>query len=89
LQQIRLCYFPVYQEAESGPHVSGDPAYTAVTGPDLRKGLEAADERVREAAAERGVTPAVYRKILQQRFRDALSVVQQKNAGEENQHESN
>jgi hypothetical protein len=66
-----------------------DPAYTAVTGPDLRKGLEAADERVREAADERGVTPAVYRKILQQRFRDALSVVQQKNEGEENQHESN
>ena len=66
-----------------------DPAYTAVTGPDLWKGLEAADERVREAAAERGVTPAVYRKILQQRFRDALSAVQQKNAGEENQHESN
>ena len=66
-----------------------DPAYTAVTGPDLWKGLEAADERVREAAAERGVTPATYRKVLQQRFRDALSAVQHKNAGEENQHESN
>jgi N-acetylmuramoyl-L-alanine amidase len=66
-----------------------DPAYTAVTGPDLWKGLEAADERVREAAAERGVTPATYRRVLQQRFRDALSAVQQKNAGEENQHESN
>jgi hypothetical protein len=66
-----------------------DAAYTAVTGPDLWKGLEAADERVREAAAERGVTPAVYRNILYQRFRDALSAVQQKNAGEENEHESN
>ena len=66
-----------------------DPAYTAATGPDLWKGLAAAEERVREAAAERGVTPAEYRKILQQRFRDALSAVQQKNAGEENQHESN
>jgi hypothetical protein len=65
-----------------------DPAYTAVTGPDLWKGLEAADERVREAAAERGVTPAMYRKVLQQRFRDALSAVQQKNPDEENQHES-
>jgi hypothetical protein len=66
-----------------------DQAYTAVTGPDLWKGLEAADERVREAAAERGVTQAAYRNILQQRFRDALSAVQQKDAGEENQHESN
>jgi len=66
-----------------------DQAYTAVTGPDLWKGLEAADERVREAAAERGVTTAAYRNILQQRFRDALSAVQQKDAGEENQHESN
>ncbi len=66
-----------------------DQAYTAVTGPDLWKGLEAADERVREVAAERGVTPAAYRNILQRRFRDALSAVQQKDAGEENQHESN
>jgi hypothetical protein len=65
-----------------------DPAYTAVTGPDLWKGLEAADELVREAAAEQGVTPAMYRKVLQQRFRDALSAVQQKNPDEENQHES-
>jgi hypothetical protein len=66
-----------------------DPAYTAVTGPDLWKGLEAADERVRDEAAEHGVTPAVYRRMLQQRFQDALSVVQQKNTDEENQHESN
>jgi hypothetical protein len=66
-----------------------DPAYTAVTGPDLWKGLVAADERVREAAVERGVTTAGYRRILQQRFRDALSAVQHKNADEEKQHESN
>ena len=65
-----------------------DPVYTSVTGPDLWKGLEAADERVREAAAEHGVTPAAYRKVLQQRFRDALSAVQQKSPDEENQHES-
>jgi hypothetical protein len=66
-----------------------DPAYTAATDPKLWNGLAAADERVRAAAAERGVTPAAYRKILQQRFRDALSAVQQKNADEENSHESN
>jgi hypothetical protein len=65
-----------------------DPAYTAATGPDLWKGLEAADERVREAAAEHGVTPAMYRKVLQLRFRDALSALREKNVDEENQHES-
>jgi hypothetical protein len=64
-----------------------DPAYTDATGPDVWQGLTAAEDRVREAAAERGVTPAEYRKVLQQRFRDALSAVQ--HAGEENQHESN
>lgn len=66
-----------------------DPAYTHATGPDLWKGLESADERVRQAAAERGVTPVEYRKFLQQRYREAISAVQQRNAGEENQHESN
>jgi hypothetical protein len=66
-----------------------DSAYTAVTGPDLWKGLEAADERVREAAEERGVRPAIYRAVLQQRYRDTLSAVQNRKAGEENQHESN
>jgi hypothetical protein len=81
-----------YQIPNQSIYVFGfeyDPAYTAVTGPDLWKGLEAADVRIREAAAERGVSPAAYRKILQERFRVALSAVQQKNAGEENQNESN
>ena len=66
-----------------------DSAYTGVTGPDLWKGLEAADERVREAADERGVRPAIYRTVLQQRYRDAISAVQNRKASEENQHESN
>ena len=66
-----------------------DSAYIAVTGPDLRKGLEAADERVREAADQRGIGPGTYRRVLQQRYRDALSAVQNRNAAEENQHESN
>src|SRR5262249_47102644 len=81
-----------YQIPSPGLYLFGfeyDPAYTAVTGPNLWKGLEAADERVREAAAERGVTLAAYRRVLQQRYRDALSAVQNKNRGEENQHESN
>lgn len=66
-----------------------DPVYTAATDPNLWKGLAAADERVRGAATERGLTVAAYRRILQQKFRDALSAVQQKNPDEENPHESN
>ncbi len=66
-----------------------DPAYTNATGPDLWMGLGTAEERVRQAAAGHGVAPAEYRKVLQQRFRDALSAVQDKDAGMENQHESN
>jgi hypothetical protein len=66
-----------------------DPAYTNATGPDLWKGLASADERVRQAAAEHRLTQGEYRKLLQQRYRDAMSAIQQKTAGEENQHESN
>lgn len=61
-----------------------DPAYTNATGPNLWKGLTTAQERVREAAVERGITAAEYRKVLQHRFRDALSAIQHKTADEEN-----
>ena len=66
-----------------------DPVYTSATGPGLWKSLAEAEERVREAAGQHGMNPAEYRKVLQQRFRDRQSVVQPKNANEENQHESN
>ena len=65
-----------------------DSTYTARTGPALWNGLAAADARVHKGAVEHGMTPAEYRKILQKRFREALSAVH-KNAGEENPHESN
>jgi hypothetical protein len=64
-----------------------DPIYTHATGPDLWKGLAEAEERVRQAAAEHGVTPAEYRKELQQDYRKALSAV--KDVDQENQNESN
>jgi len=66
-----------------------DPAFMAATGPDLWRGLTAGEDKVREAATERGITPAAYRKILQQRFRSALSAVQESSAGKENPNESN
>jgi hypothetical protein len=59
-----------------------DPAYVSSTGPDLWKGLALAEERRRESAAERGVTMAQYRKILQQRYQDARSL-QERSADEE------
>ena len=66
-----------------------DPVYTKATGPDLWSGLEIAEERVREAAAERGITVSEYRKILQRKYRDLLSAEQQMNPREENKNESN
>jgi N-acetylmuramoyl-L-alanine amidase len=60
-----------------------DSAYINATGPDLWEGLASGEGRVREAAAERGLMPAEYRKVLQQRFRDALSAVQHESAGKE------
>lgn len=66
-----------------------DADYTSSTGPDLWTGLALAEERVREGAAEHGMTVSEYRKVLQQRFREAQSASRHKNAGEENQHESN
>jgi hypothetical protein len=66
-----------------------DPAYTAATGPELWKGLAAAEEQVRAAAAGRALATAEYRKILRQRYRDDQSAIPHKDAGEENQHASN
>jgi len=43
---------------------------------------------VRQAAAARGLTPAEYRKVLQQRFREAQSAIQNERADKENPHES-
>lgn len=60
-----------------------DPAYVNSTGSDLWKGLSLAEERRRESAAERGVTIAEYRKILQQRYKDARSALQDRTADEE------
>jgi hypothetical protein len=60
-----------------------DQAYVNSTGPDLWKGLARAEERSRESAAERGVTIAKYRKILQQTYKEARSVLQDGSAYEE------
>ena len=66
-----------------------DDAYRNATGPGMWKGLASADERLRQDAAAQGVTPGQYRRLLQRRYRDAISALEHKNIGEENQHESN
>jgi hypothetical protein len=66
-----------------------DPTYTHSTGPDLWTGLALAEQQVRQAAAGRGVTPAEYRQVLRQRFREVQAAIQNENAEKENQHESN
>jgi len=60
-----------------------DPAYVKSTGPDLWKGLALAEERNRESAAHRGVTIAEYRKVLQQKYKEARSALQDGSAYEE------
>jgi hypothetical protein len=66
-----------------------DSDYTNATGLEMWKGLALAEEQVREAAAGHGLTVPEYRRVLQQRYQVAQSASQHKNAGEENQHESN
>lgn len=52
-----------------------DSVYTSVTGPDLWNGLVEADQRLREAAAGRRLTQDEYRRVLQQKYRQAESFV--------------
>ena len=66
-----------------------DQTYKAVTGAPLWQGLAIADEQVREAAAEHGLTPAEYRKILRQKFKEAVVRGAERNADQEIEHESN
>jgi N-acetyl-anhydromuramyl-L-alanine amidase AmpD len=80
-----------YEAANPSLYLYGfeyDPAYINSTGQDLQKGLARAEEQLQQAATDHHATLIEYRRVLQQRFRDALSALQQ-SAGEENQHESN
>jgi len=52
-----------------------DQAYKNSTGPGLWKGLASAEERLRQSAADRGLTTVQYRKILQQRYKEARSAL--------------
>jgi hypothetical protein len=52
-----------------------DDAYTQATNPEVWRGLELAEARVREAAAERGMTVTAYRNDLYRGYREALSAV--------------
>jgi hypothetical protein len=63
-----------------------DQAYTNSTGPGLQKGLALAEQRMRDSAAARGLTVDEYRKILQQRYKNARSVSRDGSADEENKH---
>lgn len=61
-----------------------DAVYRAVTGPPLWKGLETAEERIRQAAMEHGLTAGEYRALLRTRYRNRLASLRQKIAVEEN-----
>jgi hypothetical protein len=55
-----------------------DPVYMKSTGSDLWRGLERAEEQMRETSAEHGLTMAQYRKLLQQKFRGALDALRRR-----------
>ena len=66
-----------------------DPVYMKSTSPELWKGLAQAEEGVREAAAEHGVSVAEYRRSLQKKYREQISALRYRGATEENDHEPN
>jgi hypothetical protein len=61
-----------------------DQAYLDSTGPGLWTGLSLGEDKLRETAANRGLTVAEYRKILQQRYKNARAAFQHQSAEEEN-----
>jgi len=61
-----------------------DLVYLKSTSPELWKGLDLAEERVRETATRQGVTVAAYKKFLQQRYRELVSALRDPGAVEEN-----
>ena len=65
-----------------------DQAYVNATGPGLWKGLASAEQRMSERAAARGLTIVQYRKVLQQRYRDARAALKDGSADEEKKHEA-
>ena len=66
-----------------------DATYMKSTCPSLWKGLVQAEERVREAAAERGSSVADYTKSLQRKYREQISALRERSATEENEYEPN
>ena len=81
-----------YEEPNPGLYLFGfgyDAVYMKSTCPALWKGLVLAEERVREAAAERGFSVADYTKSLQKKYRIQLSALRNRSAIEENEHEPN
>jgi hypothetical protein len=61
-----------------------DPVYIGATGPGIRKGLDMAEEQLRDRAAARRMAVGEYRTLLQQRYRDEIAALRHKGADEEN-----
>lgn len=81
-----------YEQPNPGLYVFGfgyDATYMKSTCPSLWKGLVQAEERVREAAAERGFSVADYTKSLQKKYREQISALRNRSATEENEYEPN
>jgi hypothetical protein len=76
-----------YQRAHPAVYAFGfepDPAYREATGPEVWRGLELADERVRQNAAARGMTVVQYKRFLRQRYLELTTALRERGATEEN-----
>ena len=76
-----------YQRPNPGLYQFGfvyDPVYLQSTSPELWRGLDLAETRVRETAARQRVSVSAYRRFLQQRYRAVESALRDAEAVKEN-----
>jgi hypothetical protein len=59
-----------------------DPGFLRLAESGVYRGVELAEDNLRRSAAESGLPPVAYRKMLQKRYRERLAELRRSNAGE-------
>ena len=59
-----------------------DPGFPHLVETGVYRGVELAEDSLRKNAAEFGLAPAAYRKMLRKRYRERLAEVRRAHAGE-------
>jgi hypothetical protein len=76
-----------YESANPGVALFGfeyDESYRNSTGPELWRGLDSAEEQIKEAATHRRMTLTQYKKFLQKNYRETLAALHHRSALQEN-----